>query len=158
MEALGVKKVEDTPAMKLAKTGFQVIGAAGCIIAYFNSMAGLSVAAASIFFLVVLEMIAKPMTFIKTCVFNIVAFIFIAIYVGVCATNQEFIRADSMPDPWKRNNIILSAMVMLHLILMVAAPKVTSFSMALIVVFVAMQVVVARFFRTEGLLVNELVG
>jgi hypothetical protein len=142
--------MDEIPGMKLAKTGFQVIGAAGCIIAFFNSMPGLAVAAASIFFLVVLDMIAKPATFMKTSLFNIVAFIFIAIYVSVCSTNQEFIRAKAMPDPWIRNNIILSGAVMLHLILMVTAPNVTSCSMALIVVFVAMQVVVARFFRTEG--------
>jgi len=142
--------MEEVPGMKLAKTGFQVIGAAGCAVAFFNSMAGLAIAAASIFFLVILDMIAQPMTFIKTSLFNIIAFIFIAIYVTVCSSNQEFIRAKSMPDPWERNNIILSAAVMLHLILMVVMPSVTSCSMALIVVFVAMQVVVAKFFRTEG--------
>jgi hypothetical protein len=142
--------MDEIPGMKLAKTGFQVIGAAGCMIAFFNSMAGLSVAAASIFFLVVLDMIAKPSTFLKTSLFNIIAFIFIFIYISVCSTNQEYIRLKSMPDPWEQNNIILSGAVALHLVLMVAAPSVTSCSMALIVVFVAMQVVVAKFFRTEG--------
>jgi len=142
--------MDEIPGMKLAKTGFQVIGAAGCMIAFFNSMAGLSVAAASIFFLVVLDMIAKPSTFLKTSLFNIIAFVFISIYVSVCSKNQEFIRLKAMPDPWIRNNIILSGAVVLHLILMVTAPSFTSCSMALIVIFVAMQVVVAQFFRTEG--------
>ena len=142
--------MDEIPGMKLAKTGFQVIGAAGCIIAFFNSMVGLAVAATTIFFLVVLDMIEKPLTFLKTSLFNIIAFIFIAIYVSVCKTNQEYIRAKSMPDPWQLNNIILSAAVMLHLVLMVAMPRVTSCSMALIAIFVVMQVVVARCFRTEG--------
>ena len=142
--------MDEIPGMKLAKTGFQVIGAAGCMIAFFNGMAGLSVAAASIFFLVLLDMIAKPSTFLKTAVFNIIAFVFIAIYVSVCSTNQEFIRVKAMPDPWERNNIILTGAIVLHLILMVAAPSATSCSMALIVVFVAMQFVVAQYFRTEG--------
>lgn len=142
--------MDANPNMKLAKTGFQAIGFVGCVIAFFNSMAGLSVSAASIFFLIVLDMISNPITFIKTSLFNIVTFVFIAIYVSVCATNQEYIVAKTMPDPWQRNNVVLSALIMFHLILMVVVPNATSISMALIVVFVAMQFVTANFFRTEG--------
>jgi hypothetical protein len=136
--------------LNLAKTVFQVIGAAGCMIAFFNSMAGLSVAAASIFFLIILAMIEQPLSFLKNAIFNIITFIFISIYVVLCSTNQEFIRNDEMPPPWKRNNIILSSLVVLHLIFMVAVPNATSFSMSLIAIFVAMQVVVAKFFKTDG--------
>jgi len=138
------------PNMKIAKTGFQVIGAAGCMVAFFNSMAGLAVAATSIFFLIILDMIAEPTTFLKTAIFNLIAFVFIVAYVSVCATNQEFIRSKSMPDPWQRNNVIIAGLVIVHLVLMVTVPNATSISMALIAVFVAMQIVVARFFRTEG--------
>lgn len=134
----------------MAKTGFQVLGATGCVIAFFNSMAGLAVAAGSIFFLIVLDMIESPLTFIKTSLFNLIAFVFVSLYVAICVTNQEYIQSKSMPDPWIRNNIILSTLVMLHLIFMVALPQLTSLTMAFIAVFVSMQVVVARFFRTDG--------
>ena len=140
----------DVGAMQMAKTGFQVLGAAGCAIAFFNSMAGLAVAAGSIFFLIVLDMIASPLTFLKTSIFNLIAFVFVAIYVSVCATNQEFIQSKSMPSPWGRNNVIIASLVMIHLIFMVVLPSASSLTMSLIAIFVAMQIVVARFFRTNG--------
>ena len=95
-------------------------------------------------------MIESPVTFIKTSLFNLIAFAFVSLYVTICVTNQEYIRSKAMPDPWIRNNIVLSTLVMLHLIFMVALPKLTSLTMAFIAVFVSMQVVVARFFRTDG--------
>jgi hypothetical protein len=74
-------------------------------------------------------------------------------YIVILQQNEEYIEENAMPDQWSRNAWFISIALLLHVVVNNIGGVVQALSwltMAVIVIFVGMQHVVAEDFRTDG--------
>ena len=127
-----------------------VIGYAACIVSFYSPVFGFGLAAAMLFLLIVMKMISTPLKWLQQSMFDLGTLAVLLWYVTICFKNQDYISKDLMPDNWKNYSSYISALLLLHFILITAAPSLLSLTMVFILLFVGMQYALAKFFRVDG--------
>ena len=147
--------------IKVVQDGFTVVALLGCALAMFKqtNFAGLLIADVGLLILMMLQLkdLTKVMSVFMTTFPSIVVIAMITWYAVITRNNQTYIETDSMPDQWEPNSRFISAALIVHILLQLSLPvngiKMGCFgwlTMTIIVIFVAMQFILAENFRTNG--------
>ena len=147
--------------VKTVQDGFTVVALLGCALAMFQqtNFAGLLIADVGLLILMMLQLkdLTKAATVFMTMFPSIVVISMIIWYAVITNKNQEYIETDSMPDQWVPNSRYISAALIVHILLQLSLPvngvTIGCFgwlTMTIIVVFVAMQFILAENFRVNG--------
>ena len=117
------------------------------------NVVGLIVATVSILMIMMLQTSDySPVNYMNILPNAVVAGMLI-LYTVLSRQNREYIESSSMPDQWGTYAWFISITLMVHLVLIYVggtAGCLKWFTMAVIVIFIGMQRIVADHFRTDG--------
>jgi hypothetical protein len=147
--------------MQTVQEGFVVVAILGCALAMFpqTNFPGLLLADVGLLILMMTQLsdLKKGASVIMTMLPTLIVISMILWYSIITHRNQKFIETDSMPKEWLPNSRFISAALMAHVLLQLGFEmnglKIGCFgwlTMAVIVIFVAMQHILAENFRTNG--------
>jgi hypothetical protein len=147
--------------MKTVQEGFAVVAIVGSALAMFQqtNFPGLLIADVGLLILMMTQLddLKKGASVLMTMFPTIIVISMILWYAIITHRNQKFIETESMPEEWLPNSRFISVALMVHVLLQLGfqmnGVTIGCFgwlTMAVIVIFVAMQHIVAENFRTNG--------